>query len=178
MTVSSSRTLLHAIEDLARAQREAGALLARELDCPRSGLALVRLLSRLGPLPVGDLAERLRIDISVASRQVSALVDAGLVHRTAPEGPGADRRVRTVALTPHGTELAARSRAHLEARAGEAFAGWTPDELTAAAAQVQKIAAAIQSLPPSPHTTTTAGTAPARSTSPVTAPPTREQIPA
>ncbi|MGW6130339.1 MarR family winged helix-turn-helix transcriptional regulator [Cellulomonas sp. NPDC055163] len=180
MTTSSSRTLLTAIEDLARAQRETGALLARELDCPRAGLTLVRLLSRLGPLPVGDLAERLRVDISVVSRQVSALVDAGLVHRTAPDGPGADRRVRTVALTVRGAELAARSRAHLEQRAGEAFAGWTPDELTAAADQVQKITAAIQSLPPAHHVTTRPGTtppaAPAAATEPATAPLTREQI--
>lgn len=160
MTVSSSRTLLHAIEDLARAQRETGALLSRELDCPRSGLTVVRLLSRLGPLPVGDLAERLRIDISVASRQVSTLVDAGLVRRTAPDGPGADRRVRTVALTERGADLAARSRTHLESRAGEAFAGWTPEEITAAAVQVQKITAAVQSL----HVAC-----------PVTTPPTREQ---
>ncbi|GEA87955.1 MarR family winged helix-turn-helix transcriptional regulator [Cellulomonas cellasea] len=165
MTARSSRTLLTAIEDLARAQRETGALLSRELDCPRSGLTVVRLLSRLGPLPVGDLAERLRIDISVASRQVSALVDAGLVHRTAPDGPGADRRVRTVALTTRGTELAARSRTHLEERAAEAFAGWTADEITAAAVQVQKITAAVQSL----HTART-------DTAPVPAPPTREQI--
>ncbi|WP_258724509.1 MarR family winged helix-turn-helix transcriptional regulator [Cellulomonas sp. NS3] len=184
MTTSSSRTLLTAIEDLARAQRETGALLARELDCPRAGLTLVHLLSRLGPQPVGDLAERLRVDISVVSRQVSALVDAGLVHRSAPDGPGADRRVRTVALTARGTELAARSRAHLEERAGEAFAGWTPDELTAAAVQVQKITAAIHSLPPGHHVPTRAGTTPAgtttapATTAPVTTPPTREQIPA
>ena len=181
MTTSSSRTLLNAIEDLARAQRETGALLARELDCPRAGLTVVRLLHRLGPLPVGDLAERLRIDISVASRQVSALVDAGLVHRTAPEGPGADRRVRTVGLTVRGAELAARSRAHLEDRAGEVFAGWTPDEIDAAAVQVQKITAAVQSLHPAHHATTGAlttalvTTAPVTS-APVTAPPTREQI--
>jgi DNA-binding MarR family transcriptional regulator len=164
MTASSSRTLLTAIEDLTRVQREAGAQLARELDCPRAGLTVLRLLSRLGPLTVGDLAERLRIDISVASRQVSSLVDAGLVHRAAPDGPGADRRVRTVALTPRGVELAARSRAQLEAHAGEAFADWTAGEITAAALQIQKITAAVQSL---------------HDAEPVTTSPTREQsIPA
>lgn len=146
MTPSPSRTLLTALEDLARVQRETGVMLARELDCPRAGLTVVRLLSRLGPLPVGDLAERLRIDISVASRQVSGLVDAGLAQRAAPDGPGEDRRVRTVALTPRGALLAERSRMHLEARAGEAFAGWTPDELAAATDQIQKITAAVQQL--------------------------------
>lgn len=154
---ASSRALLTAIEDLTRVQREAGALLARELECPRAGLTVLRLLSRLGPLPVGDLAERLRIDISVASRQVSTLVDAGLVRRDAPDAPGADRRVRTVALTARGDALAARSRAHLEALAGQAFADWSADEITTAAAQLQKITAAVQSLhdgrPTTPHPT-------------------------
>jgi DNA-binding MarR family transcriptional regulator len=149
--VTPFRTLLLAIEDLARAQREAGAALARELDCPSAGLTVLRLLSRRGALHVGDVADHLRVDISVASRQISTLVDAGLVERTAPEGPGADRRTRTLGLTPTGATYAARSRELLEARAAAAFTGWTDDEIATAAHHVQRIAAAARTIPAAGH---------------------------
>ncbi|WP_448058961.1 MarR family winged helix-turn-helix transcriptional regulator [Cellulomonas hominis] len=140
----SHRVLLDAVTQLARVQREIGVALARDLDCPRAGLGLVRILDREGEVAVGEIAQRLRVDISVASRQVTALVEAGLAERRTPEAPGLDRRVRTVRLTDAGTRFVGdcyRRLAHLSATT---FATWTPAEITAAADQVLKIAAAIE----------------------------------
>ncbi|MEV2238109.1 MarR family winged helix-turn-helix transcriptional regulator [Micromonospora sp. NPDC049891] len=70
------------------------------------------ILSRLaeeGPMSVGRLAERLAMERTTCTREVSPLVNAGLVAMTR----GSDRRVRMLQLT----EFGARKRA-------EAFPLW------------------------------------------------------
>lgn len=132
-------TLVAAIEDMARAQRETGAWLSRAVDCGRGGLAVLRVLER-GPHGVGDLAHALRVDVSVASRQVGALVDSGLVERGVAED---DRRVRTVVLTDAGRALAARHASTAQDLAARIFADWPAAEIEAAAAQFRKVADAV-----------------------------------
>ncbi|MFI2754256.1 MarR family winged helix-turn-helix transcriptional regulator [Cellulomonas sp. P22] len=144
------RTLLAAIERLARVQREVGSHIAREAGLTRAALGMVRILERCGELPISEIATHLRVDLSVASRQVSALVDAGLVDRAPSDQPGCDRRVRTVRLTAAGHELARTSVRTLDRQAAEAFAGWTADEIVAATEAVDRIAAAVGSTP-HPH---------------------------
>lgn len=131
--------LVAAIEDMARAQRESGAWLARTLECGRGGLAVIRILER-GPRQVGDLAQLLRVDVSVASRQVAALADAGLVDR---DVPATDRRARTVALTDAGRALAARSSQTAVRLAEAIFADWDEADVESAAATFRKVADAI-----------------------------------
>jgi len=139
MATTAHVALVGAIEDMARAQRETGAWLARTLECGRGGLALARVLQR-GPRQVSELAHLLRVDVSVASRQVAALADAGLVAREVAQE---DRRVRTVVLTDAGQALVARSAEAAITLASDIFAGWTDDEIDAAAAQFRKVAAAV-----------------------------------
>jgi DNA-binding MarR family transcriptional regulator len=129
-----------AMEDFGRAQRQIGAQLARSLDLPRAGIGIVRILRRDGAVQVGCLAQALRVDLSVASRQVSTLVDAGLLRRTVGDD---DRRARTVELTDAGTAVADEIRDRLVATVSEVFAGWDPDELTVAAAHMSALARAI-----------------------------------
>jgi DNA-binding MarR family transcriptional regulator len=131
--------LVAAIEDMARAQRESGAWLARSLDCGRAALSVIRILDR-GPRQVGELAQQLRVDVSVASRQVATLAEAGLVDR---DVPATDRRARTVALTQAGRDLAARSSAASVDLAAAIFADWDDDDLAAATAQFRKVAGAV-----------------------------------
>ena len=135
----SHLALVRAIEDLTRAQRDAGAGLSRALGTNRGAIAVVRSLEH-GPQQVGELAQALRVDVSVASRQVAALVDAGLVVRDVAPG---DRRVRTVALTEAGRALAGRSAEAALDLASAVFADWTDDEVDAAAAQLSRVAAAV-----------------------------------
>lgn len=132
--------LIAAIEEMSRAQRETGAWLSRAVDCGRGGLSVVRTLDRDGPQQVGDLAHLLRVDMSVASRQVAALVDAGLVERDVPDG---DRRARTVALTDAGRALAARHAATAHDLAARIFASWTEEEIQTAAREFRKVADAV-----------------------------------
>jgi len=139
MSTAAQAALIHAMEDLTRAQREAGLWLARELECNRGALAVVRMLAT-GPLQVGELAQGLRVDVSVASRQVAPLVDAGLVARDVAPG---DRRVRTVGLTEAGRALLERHATAALDLAASVFADWSDEQIAAAAEQLRKVATAV-----------------------------------
>ncbi|MGN6238268.1 MAG: MarR family transcriptional regulator, partial [Cellulosimicrobium cellulans] len=111
---SPAAGLIRALDELARAQRESAVRIARDLDIPRSSFGLLRMLQRCGPVQLGDVAAKLRVDLSVASRQVSHLVDEGLVRRTVDDD---DRRARTVELTDTGRGLVLRAYEHIDALA-------------------------------------------------------------
>ncbi|WP_019136201.1 MarR family winged helix-turn-helix transcriptional regulator [Cellulomonas massiliensis] len=132
--------LLRATEAFTRTLREASAALARDVDCSRATLTIVRILDFHGPMQVGDLAHRMRVDISVASRQVGELVEAGLVERVVDPD---DRRVRRLGLTAAGGARARDLEAELARRAGDLFVGWSDDELRAATGVIGRLTAAI-----------------------------------
>jgi DNA-binding MarR family transcriptional regulator len=134
------RELATAAETLARAQRETAADVARSVDVCRSTVSLVRLLDGSDDVTLGQVAATLRVDLSVASRQVSQAVTDGHVERTVDTD---DRRVRTLRLTPEGTALAARVREEFAARAAVALAGWTDDDLRASATTLRRLADAL-----------------------------------
>lgn len=128
VTSAVADDLVSALEQLMRAQRATATSLAHEVDWPRGGLGVLRLLAACGPVPLTDVAARLRVNLSVASRQVSGLVDKGYVARTVDPH---DRRVRTLELTESGHALAAQVREHFVRYLATAFADWTADDLTA-----------------------------------------------
>jgi DNA-binding MarR family transcriptional regulator len=78
------------------------------------GLAALWAVEQLGPCSVGAVAEALHIDLSVASRQLAALAEAGHVRR---ERDPEDGRSQRIAITESGR--AALTAAH--ARMTEAF---------------------------------------------------------
>ncbi|MCK0118220.1 MULTISPECIES: MarR family winged helix-turn-helix transcriptional regulator [Isoptericola] len=143
MSERASTALVAALESLSRAQREAAARIARDLDWPRSGLGIVRMVRARGAVQLCEVAEALRVDASVASRQVSALVDAGYVRRTVDR---ADRRARTLELTDAGHAFAAESDRYFDDFVDEAFADWSAADLTDAITQIRNVAAAISSV--------------------------------
>ncbi|WP_275002021.1 MarR family winged helix-turn-helix transcriptional regulator [Promicromonospora iranensis] len=146
MTSPTSRTpsgteapavaLLAALQSLSRAQREAAARIAHELDWPRSGVAVLHLLARCGPASLTDIATHLRVDLSVASRQVSTMADAGYVVRTVD---AEDRRVRTVELTDAGHALAAEAAEQYTNLIDRAFAAWSPEDLAEATRTLDRL---------------------------------------
>ncbi|ANC31536.1 MarR family winged helix-turn-helix transcriptional regulator [Isoptericola dokdonensis] len=138
------RTLISALQALGRAQRDAAAHLAESLGCPRAGLGIVLLLDGRGTLPLCEVAEILKVDSSVASRQVSALVDAGLVRRTVDDH---DRRARTLELTADGRALAADAGRSFDRLVSVGFADWDETDLLHAAHQIRSVADAITSVP-------------------------------
>ncbi|MET0788015.1 MAG: MarR family transcriptional regulator [Cellulomonas sp.] len=140
-----TQALLRSVEAFSRTLRESSLGLARDIGCSRGTLAIVRILERRGTLQVGDIAHVLRVDISVASRQVSQLVDDGLVERAVDDG---DRRVRTVRLTPAGRSLSAEIGAALDRRAHEVFAEWSPQDVDAARVALDRLTTTISRLAP------------------------------
>jgi DNA-binding MarR family transcriptional regulator len=82
---------------LLRRSRAMSTRLASELHPDLDGAAygLLALLQDAGPLRASDLVARLGLDKSTVSRQVSKLVDLGLVDRTADPDDG-----RAQVLTP------------------------------------------------------------------------------
>ena len=132
--------LIGAIEAFGRAQRELGNHLARTVDWPRASISILRYLHVTGPVQIGCIAQHLRVDLSVASRQISSLVDAGLVRRTVDDG---DRRARTIGLTDAGREAVATIRTHINHLFGEIFAGWDPAQVQATTEHISAFADAV-----------------------------------
>lgn len=135
-TEAPAVTLISALQSLSRAQREAAARIAHELDWPRSGVAVLHVLAKCGPTSLTDLAAHLRVDLSVASRQVSTLADGGYVVRTVDTE---DRRVRTVELTDAGRALAAEAAQQYTNLIDRAFAAWSPEDLAEATRTLHRL---------------------------------------
>ncbi|KQY24110.1 hypothetical protein ASD16_00635 [Cellulomonas sp. Root485] len=135
--------LLRSVEAFSRALRESSLGVAREVGCSKGTFAIVRILERRGSLQVSDIAHILRVDISVASRQVSQLVDDGLVERAVDDG---DRRVRTLRLSPAGRSLALEIGTVLDHRAGEVFADWSSEDLATATTTLDRLTTTITRL--------------------------------
>lgn len=85
--------------------------LALDLSFSQSRTLFV-LAQNDGPLPIGEIAQLVSLSVASAGRNVDQLVKLGLVERTEC---GHDRRVKLVALTAKGHDLA---RAHLDAKRG------------------------------------------------------------
>ena len=137
---TSSESLLRSVSSFSRALREAAHGLTRDLGCSRGALSIVRILEAHGTVQVGDIAHLMRVDLSVASRQVSQLVDEGLVERAVD---GDDRRVRTIRLSPAGRRLALDVREQLERRVDLLFGDWSEADVRAASDVLDHLASTI-----------------------------------
>ena len=78
------------------------------LSLSETNLGVLRLVQRQGPIAVSEVARRLEVDLSNASRQLRALEDQGLVTRTVDPD---DRRIARVAVTAPGRRVLDRARA-------------------------------------------------------------------
>ncbi|UJP39973.1 MarR family winged helix-turn-helix transcriptional regulator [Cellulomonas palmilytica] len=134
--------MLRAAETFWRTLRDASGPLVRGADCSRAAAALIRMLAtrtREGnPTQVGDVAHLMRVDTSVASRQVSQLVDDGLVERLVDTD---DRRARTLHLTPAGVARAQEIETRLAQRTAELFADWDAHDLATATEVLVRLSA-------------------------------------
>ena len=100
------------------------------------GLIALSLLHRRGPQRVSAIAERLHVDLSVASRQVAALVRAGYAARTAdPE----DRRAQRIAITPAGERVVRETHKRMVAAYAAAMPDWPEDEIRALAGKLDQL---------------------------------------
>jgi DNA-binding MarR family transcriptional regulator len=95
-------------------------------DLDGSAYGLLALLQDLGPLRAGDLVARLGQDKSTVSRQVTKLVELGLVDRTADP---VDGRAQVLAPSPEGSARLERIRAARRARWEADLADWPADDV-------------------------------------------------
>jgi DNA-binding MarR family transcriptional regulator len=86
------------------------------------------VIARGEAVRVSDIAEQLRIDLSVASRQVAVLEASGWVTRTTDP---ADGRARTLATTEAGRAVLTDTLARMAAAYTGVLEGWSDDELDA-----------------------------------------------
>jgi DNA-binding MarR family transcriptional regulator len=79
---------------------------AAKLPLTRAALNALRIVERHGPVAVSELARRLGVDQSTASRQLRPLETQRLVTRA---GDDSDRRVAWLSLTPKGRRVLERT---------------------------------------------------------------------
>jgi DNA-binding MarR family transcriptional regulator len=108
------------------ARSRAGTSPGHERD--RAAYLVLQAVERLGPVRQRALAEALRADASTLSRQVTFLVERGLLRRTADVHDG---RACLLELTPEGGFLTDALRGRREHLVSRLLAGWTPSERTA-----------------------------------------------
>lgn len=93
------------------------------LPLDRAAYPLLGGIAECGPIRLSDLAERLGVQVSTASRQVKDLEQAGLVARTRDPG---DARVSLLALAPAGKEALVKLRASWRQALTDILESW-PD---------------------------------------------------
>lgn len=140
-TITLRDDAMTAVALLARAQRTLACTVSETVGLPSPGLGLLRLLACRDSATIGEIAATLRVDQSVASRQVSVLVDRGLVER---DVDAVDRRVHPLRLTAAGRDVHAQAVAEIQARAEVGFAGWSTADLDEVTVLVRRLAEAIE----------------------------------
>jgi DNA-binding MarR family transcriptional regulator len=143
ITPETSERLTAGVAQLLRAGRQLGARVASDLygDLPSFGWAVLVPLQQDGPQRCSALADRLGVDVSVASRQVAALERAGYVDRR-PDP--VDGRASLISLSAAGATALARTRAVRGAWAAAALSDWTDEEARALTAQLERLTTGLE----------------------------------
>ena len=120
--------LARSIYRLATVQRSLARFALAELGS--RGFSALGVVHRTGPVRVGEIADHLSVDLSVASRQIAALQEAGYVVR---EPDPEDRRAHRISITAEGTRVLHESHRRMVDAFEQAVGDWTEEELSALA---------------------------------------------
>lgn len=115
-------------------QREIARHASAELGS--QGFIALAVIRTDGPLRPSALAQRLGVDLSVVSRQVTALADAGYVTRTADPQDG---RAQLLAATPAGIEALKIAHDRMVEAFAAALRDWDPAEVERLAAGLDRL---------------------------------------
>ncbi|TDO12048.1 DNA-binding MarR family transcriptional regulator [Mycobacterium sp. BK086] len=141
---SISRTLAQVVRLTSSRSLFARQATAAGVALTQPSYALLRVLIDHGPQAMGALARGAHMDVGMATRQVTALVDAGLVTR---KPDPADLRVSLVGVSKQGRRVAGKlqdmRRDHLQ----RALSGWTGAELDQFAAFLTRFVADSMTTP-------------------------------
>jgi DNA-binding MarR family transcriptional regulator len=130
--------LVRSVYGLGIVQREISRHALAELGT--QGFTALAVAHRFGPVRISDVAERLRIDMSVASRQVRALMEAGYVERQPDDE---DRRAHRISITERGSEVLRESHRRMVAAFEGALDDWDERDITALADGMTRLREAI-----------------------------------
>ena len=119
-------TLVREIYGLGVVRREIARHALAELGT--QGFNALAAIWKDGPMRVSDVAHALGIDLSVASRQVAALIAAGYVEREADPD---DRRASFVSLTDAGRKVLRESHRRMVHAFSAALDGWSDEDVAA-----------------------------------------------
>ncbi len=124
------------IRDVAVLKRD----LLRDLSCdvPAGAITVLSIVQREGPVRVGEVADRLGIDLSVASRHATTLEGRGLVQRRLCE---LDRRAHEVLVTEHGRDVLSTARADIARRLEATLGAWSAPDLRSLAQALSRLRA-------------------------------------
>jgi DNA-binding MarR family transcriptional regulator len=106
------------------------------VELASQGFTALAIVHKAGPVRVSDVAHKLSVDLSVASRQLAALETAGYVTR---EPDPDDRRAHRVSATEEGTRVLRESHRRMVEAFGAALGAWSEDEITELAAGLDRL---------------------------------------
>ena len=118
--------LVRQLYGLGMVQRDIGRHALAELGT--QGFHALAVLQVHGPLRVSDVAHRLGVDLSVASRQIASLAAEGYVER---REDSRDRRAQLVAVTRSGRKVLRESHRRMVAGFTRVLEGWSDEDVDA-----------------------------------------------
>lgn len=121
--------LISIVSAMNRPQRDAALIKAAGIHLDRALFPLLIVIERLGPIAVGDLADRVGRGYTTVSRQVTKLESLRLVKSQASASDG---RVREAVISPKGKAMTEMVDAAREKVGRAIFSSWNPrdfDEL-------------------------------------------------
>jgi DNA-binding MarR family transcriptional regulator len=116
--------LVRQLYGLGMVNREIGRHALAELGT--QGFTALAVIQVHGPLRVSDVAQRLGVDLSVASRQIASLTAEGYVERRID---ASDRRAQLVAATPAGRQVLRESHRRMVAAFTRVLDSWTDEDV-------------------------------------------------
>lgn len=142
LTRETAERLTAGVSQVVRTVKHLGHRVAADLygDLPSFGWAILVPLEQAGEQRCSALAGQVGVDVSVTSRQVSALERAGYVQRR-PDP--LDGRASLISLSPAGVEALGHTRDVRSQWAADALSDWTEDEALQFTALLEKFAAGL-----------------------------------
>lgn len=134
MTSTAVEDLVKSLYRLGLVQREIARHALAELGS--QGFMALGVVHLHGPVRVSDVAQRLNVDLSVASRQCAALTAAGYVRR---EPDPEDRRAQRVTITDAGSRVLGESHRRMVGAFGRALEDWADDDVQALSDQLARL---------------------------------------
>src|ERR1044071_4958867 len=126
--------LVRQLYGLGMVQRDIGRHAMSELGT--QGFHALAVLQVHGPLRVSDVARRLGVDLSVASRQIASLAAEGYVERREDTR---DRRAQLVAVTRSGRKVLRESHRRMVAGFTRVLEGWSDEDVNALTGGLERL---------------------------------------